>query len=80
MVVVAVEGFDVEDAGVAAGAVEVAGAEGAEEFGEVGEGVLCYVSIHGLQVLSLSGRGLENVRIISAKLAVWQRLYFSCRG
>ena len=29
-----------QDAGVAAGAVEVAVAEGAEEFGEVGEGVL----------------------------------------
>ena len=36
LVVVAIEGFDVEDTGVAAGAVEVAVAEGAEEFGEVG--------------------------------------------
>lgn len=35
LVVVAVDGFDAEDAGVAAGAVEVAGAEGGEEGWEV---------------------------------------------
>ena len=40
LVVVFVEGFDAEDAGVAAGAIQVAGADGGEEGVEVGEGVL----------------------------------------
>ncbi len=40
LVVVAVEGLDVQDAGVAAGTVEISFTEGAEEFGEVDEGVL----------------------------------------
>lgn len=40
LVVVFVEGFDAEDAGVAAWAVEVAGTDGGEEVVEVGEGVL----------------------------------------
>ena len=37
---VPVYGFDAEDAGVAAGAVEVASAEGGEESGYVFEGFL----------------------------------------
>ena len=37
LVVVAVDGFDAEDAGVATRAVEVAIAEGGEEGGDVGE-------------------------------------------
>ncbi len=40
LVVVFIEGFDAEDAGVAAGAIQVAGADGGEEGVEVGERVL----------------------------------------
>lgn len=40
LVEVFVQGFDAEDAGVAARAVEVAFAEGREEFGEEAEGFL----------------------------------------
>ena len=77
---VPVEGFDVQDASVAAGAGEVAVAEGAEEFGEVVEGVL----VHILRQLLWFARAIEGgrggVRIISVKLAVCWRLCFFCRG